>query len=118
MHILWPHWYWLTRCVLAAWLVVVGASVASPLLRSVGLEQVCSAIGIARWAGYQDGPLSRSASYVLDCPLCVGTSALPVFWQRHNVLVVPLVGVGQSLSKAPFWVWRATAALPARGPPA
>ncbi|GAB3364063.1 hypothetical protein GCM10027395_08710 [Giesbergeria sinuosa] len=107
---------WLIRCVLVVWLAIVGGAVASPLLRPVGLEQVCSAMGPARWVGYQDGLLVGAVDHLLDCPLCMGTAAPPT---GASVPSAPRQETEnrQVLMDAAPWVWRAAAALPARGPP-
>lgn len=117
MHISLFRCCWLIRCVLIAWLAVVGAAVASPLLRPVGLEQVCSAMGPARWVGYEEGLLSDAVDHLLDCPLCTGTAAPPPGVHWLNGTRQWAVNRRVLLDVAAPWAWRAAAALPARGPP-
>lgn len=63
----------MARFVLAWFVLFVSASVASPLIKPVDLQLVCSALGASRLvdreaAGTEDG-VSRGLT--LDCPSCL-----------------------------------------------
>ena len=63
----------IARLVLAWFALTLGAAIASPLLKPVGLELICSAGGSAKFV--QHGSGSEQAPHTLDCPMCVAPHA-------------------------------------------
>ena len=67
---------WITRFVLVWFALFMGAAVASPLIRSEGLQVVCTGMGSMKLvqpdAAGEAGPLQPLA---MDCPLCMPVAA-------------------------------------------
>jgi predicted short-subunit dehydrogenase-like oxidoreductase (DUF2520 family) len=107
----------LARLVLVWFALAVGAAVASPLIRPQSVALVCSGAGVLKiLAAGDDAGAALPGVGLLDCPLCLHTSAPPpaatltagVLSAAAGAMVAPVV---QS-----FAVRRAGPA-PGRGPP-
>ena len=114
-----PH---LARLVLAWFVLFIGVACASPFIKPVSMELVCSAAGSARLvntaqaldeAGADQAP---GMAHLLDCPACLpGIAPLPVLTalvppqhvSSHVLLPLEAARIA-ALTAAP---------LPPRGPP-
>jgi hypothetical protein len=107
----------LARLWLVWFALFVAVAVASPILRPITAELVCSASGTAKLVVSKDDPASHPGAHGLDCPLCLTTAAPPPFaWAGPEPL--PALGrAGQPIPAARIAALSA-APLPARGPPA
>lgn len=117
-----------TPWVLAAWLCVLLGTTLSPLARAQAggnaLEPLCGTVGtpqhwVASPAAQLQGADEGAAllPHGLDCPLCLPLLAPPA----ADAPLALLGGVSSSLTDrllASPWVYRVSAPLPARGPPA
>lgn len=112
----------LARLVLAWFVLFVGVACASPFIKPVSMELVCSAGGAARLvataqaADEASADSSPSLAHQLDCPACLpGVAPFPVVTTlvvHHHVsshVLLPLEAARiAALTAAP---------LPPRGPP-
>lgn len=105
----------LARLVLAWFVVTVGVSVASPLVKPSPFQMVCSGgLGMVVLLDEQGQPLKSGTA--LDCPMCLTIAAPPV-------AITGMSPPEQSLARACGGVEAARIAalvgapLPARGPP-
>lgn len=107
----------LARIVLAWFMLFIGASVASPWVKPVDLQLVCSAAGEAKLVSLDDdGQASAHANHLLDCPACM-PSALPgPDTSLSAPAMLPTPFVLTPLEEARIAAITA-APLPARGPP-
>ena len=108
----------LARLMLAWFVLFVCASVASPLIKPVDLEMVCSASGEMKLVALNSDepvPLVHS-QHLLDCPACLPLMAPPA----HSFKLVPqsheIAAVLSPVAAARIAALTA-APLPARGPP-
>ncbi len=63
---------WMTRLVLAWFALFVGAAVASPLVKSEGLQMVCSGMGGMQLVNLDAGDdVLSTVPQGMDCPLCM-----------------------------------------------
>lgn len=107
-----------TRLVLVWFVLFIGVSVASPLVKPQATQMVCSAMGGMKIVPTDDGQSDGSpASLSMDCPLCAHVAALPppvvmgfepVSALAHALLTLP----------AAHMAWLTGSPLPPRGPPA
>lgn len=109
----------LARIVLAWFVLFVGASVASPIIKPSSAQFICSASGamkiVSADSGDGDGE-APSAVATMDCPLCIPVAlALPTPDQTLQ-LASPLSYAWRP-SVAAHLAWLTRASLPARGPP-
>lgn len=104
----------LARGVLLWWCMALGVAVASPWVHPVQHMPVCSASGSV---SVQDTGLSgASASYHLNCVLCLGADAPAVSIAVLPVAnAVPLLGTHPAAALAPHSL--SAAPPPGRGPP-
>ena len=107
---------WIGRLVLVWFALFLGAAVASPVVKPVGGQMVCSAMGGMKMVvdGQDDAPPQTLAS--MDCPLCAPMLAAPA---PHTVTVLPaqpLAHVLQTIASAHI-AGLTGAPLPPRGPP-
>lgn len=66
----------ITRFVLVWFALFVGAAVASPLVRSEGLQMVCSGMGGMQLVSLDAGDeAGNTVPQGLDCPLCMPVAA-------------------------------------------
>lgn len=67
---------WITRLVLAWFALFVGGAVASPLVRSEGLQMVCSGMGGMQLVSLDAGDdVLSTVPQATDCPLCMPAAA-------------------------------------------
>ena len=106
----------LARLVLAWFVLSLGVAIASPVVRPVSVEMVCSAGAMKLLAHGNEGG-QPSSLHTMDCPLCVSLDVPPVFDPGLPEAVAR--GSHPVVAQAPpVVVARVTAPLPARGPPA
>lgn len=68
--------HWITRLVLVWFALFVGAAVASPLVKSEGLQMVCSGMGGMQLVNLDAGDeAGQTVPQGLDCPLCLQAAA-------------------------------------------
>ena len=108
---------WLARCVLAWWVLSIGAAVASPWVRPQSLELICSGSGAIQLVVKADDGAQEWQRHTLDCPLCTHGSAPPPMPRAHVPVVQPLAHALRPLAAAPVTA-RTAAPPPPRGPPA
>jgi len=106
----------ITRLVLVAWLLALGAAIASPLLKPQALSLVCSGVGVVKLLPQDDGDAEGMAGQALDCPLCLTPGAPPPVPARAGEPVSPLAHVLRPIPAAHI-AWLTAAPLPPRGPP-
>lgn len=108
----------MAQFVLAWFVLFVSASVASPLIKPVDLQLVCSALGASRWVDREAlGSEARDTpGSTLDCPVCLpGLMPSPA-----PVPAWALRGLGSALVlPAPPGLWAGARPTPfaARAPP-
>ena len=103
------------RFVLAVFLLALGLAMASPALRPVSLEMVCSG-GAMQLVERGDEGAAPQARSLLDCPLCAPAGAPPLALasplpQAELPAQRPMFAATDSVSL------RSDAPPPARGPP-
>lgn len=106
----------LARLVLAWFVLALGVAVAAPLVQPQALELVCSSVGAVKLVKVGDDG-SAAASHLLDCPLCLTSSAPPPAVQVQVEPPQPLAHALRPIPAAHI-AGRTAAPLPARGPPA
>ena len=108
---------WIGRLVLVWFALFLGAAVASPVLKPVGGQLVCSAMGGMKMVadGDTDAPPQPLAS--MDCPLCAPLLGLPAPQTRTVAPPDALAHALQTLASAHI-ASLTGAPLPPRGPPA
>jgi hypothetical protein len=105
----------LARLVLAWLALVIGVATAAPLVQPQSLEMICSG-GVMKPVLLVDGEESQpQATAGLDCPLCAAVAPPPAVLAFAEPQ--PLGRALQSIPSAHIAAL-ASAALPARGPPA
>jgi hypothetical protein len=107
----------LARLALAWFALYIGVAVASPFVKPVGVELICSGAGAIKLLVKSDEGGKAIAGHTLDCPLCAAMDAPPGVAQAIGAEPVPLGHVLQSIPAARIAALTA-APLPARGPPA
>jgi len=107
----------LARVVLAWFVLFIGAGMASPWVKPVDLQLVCSAAGETKLVSLDDDANAGAhVGHLLDCPACM-PSALPgpdLSLSAPRSLPIPFVLT--ALEEARITAITA-APLPARGPP-
>lgn len=117
MHTL-RHFTFVTRLMLAWFVLSLGVAVASPIVKPQDILLVCTGAGAMKvMVKADDGSTSEQGNATLDCPLCTPLVAPPPPASLAAVgpaqpLSYALPGIGA----APVAV-RTAAPLPARGPP-
>lgn len=108
----------LARLLLACFAMALGVAMLSPLVRTQGMERVCTAAGEARWvaAGGNDAAAQDGQAHGLECVLCLPAMLPPATTQAR--------AAAQSLPQHPASPLRqahvpplSRAAFPPRGPP-
>jgi hypothetical protein len=110
---------WLPRLVLLWFALFIGAAVASPMIKPVTGEMVCSMGGmklVAAAQGDTDGQASTPLAS-MDCPLCAPLLAPPAPETRAFAPASALAHALQPLAAAHI-AGLTGAPLPPRGPPA
>lgn len=110
---------WLTRLVLAWFVLTLGIAVASPVVQPKATELVCSSDGGMKLVAVDfdgDGEAGQGTHHTLDCPLCLAT-ALPA----SLVSTKPVQPRPHANARHPFATAHIVALpgapLPPRGPP-
>ena len=111
------HFAILHRCVLAWFLLSIGAAVAGPMVNPQAMELVCSAVGTIKLVVQTDDGAQEVSSLGTHCPLCLTAGAPPP--PAVPLRVATPEPLGRALQSIPAaHLAAATAApLPARGPP-
>jgi len=113
------HFTFVTRLVLAWFVLSLGVAVASPIIKPQDILLVCTGAGAMKvLVKADDGSTSELGSKTMDCPLCAPMTALlpPASHAAlgpAQPLAYALHGIATTHGAA-----RTAAPLPARGPPA
>ena len=107
---------WLTRLVLAWFVLTLGVATASPMVRPQALELVCSGAGAFKLVVKAGDGAQQVPGHTLDCPLCASLGAPPPAARPQEPGAGPLARAVRPLPDSPLAV-RAAAPLPPRGPP-
>ena len=111
------HFTFLSRLVLAWFVLSLGVAVASPLVHPQDTLLVCTGAGAMKvLVTADDGSTRELTPSAMDCPLCVPASAPPPVAQVAVVPFSPLAFALQSIPRANIAA-RTAAPLPPRGPP-
>ncbi|MFM7026130.1 MAG: DUF2946 family protein [Limnohabitans sp.] len=107
---------WLTRLVLVWFALFIGAAIASPMVKPVAGQMVCSAMGGMKMVADSDDGAPAQPSSGMDCPLCAPVLT-PVVPEAHAF--APSSGLARALQTLPAaHIASLTGApLPPRGPP-
>lgn len=111
------HVRWLTRLVLAWFVLSIGVAVASPLVHPQAMELICSGSGAIKVLVKTDDGAKEMFGHTLDCPLCAHVGAPPIASQAALPVLHPLAHALRPISVAHIAA-RTAAPLPPRGPPA
>ena len=111
------HFTFLSRLVLAWFVLSLGVAVASPIVKPQDILMVCTGSGAMKvLVQAEDGSTSEVAGNSMDCPLCAPMVAPPPVdhWAAE-----PSPPRAYSLQASPsaHIAARTAAPLPARGPP-
>jgi hypothetical protein len=106
----------LVRLVLAWFALSIGVAVASPLVKPVSMELVCSGSGLMKLIVKTDDGAKEVRTHTLDCPLCMAMSAPPPALRADVAPAQPLAHALRPIPAAHIALLTA-APLPARGPP-
>lgn len=108
---------WLTRFVLVWFALFIGAAIASPMVKPVSGQMVCSAMGGMKMVTDGEDGNAAQPSASMDCPLCAPMITPPVPQART---FEPPSALAQALQLLPAARLAALtgAPLPPRGPPA
>jgi hypothetical protein len=109
------HAHRLARFVLAWFVLSLGVAIASPLVKPQAMELVCSTAGAVKLVKTGDDG-ADTAAHLLDCPLCLTSSAPPPALHLSLPQAQVQAPIPQS-TPATHIAGRAAAALPPRGPP-
>jgi hypothetical protein len=106
----------IARLVLAWFVLFVGASIASSLIKPTNLQLVCSAASSMKLidVDYKNGNGEQTKQ--LDCPLCLTVTAPPVFYSLNLTTPSPLAHALLPIEAAHIASITAPP-LPSRGPP-
>lgn len=116
MHAL-RHFTFLTRLVLAWFVLSLGVAVASPLVAPQDLQMVCTGAGAMKvMVTTDDGSTHELAGTTMDCALCVPVAPPPAMVQVVVEPIHPLAYALQGIPSAHIAA-RTAAPLPPRGPP-
>ena len=111
------HFTFLSRLVLAWFVLSLGIAVASPIVKPQDILMVCTGSGAMKvLVQAEDGSTAEVAGNSMDCPLCAPMVAPPPVdhWaaEPSQPLAYSLQAIPSALIAA-----RTAAPLPARGPP-
>ena len=108
----------LARFVLVWFVLFVGVSVASPLVKPQASQMVCSAMGGMKIVSADDADGEAiKLSINLDCPLCAQVSAPPSLATLSFDTASALAHALRPIASAHI-AWLTGSPLPPRGPPA
>jgi len=107
---------WLTRLVLVWFALFIGAAVASPLVKPVSAQMVCTAMGGMKMVMDSDDGNAAQPSASMDCPLCAPVITPPA---PQALTVEPPSALAHALQTLPAAriAGITGAPLPPRGPP-
>lgn len=111
------HFTFITRLVLAWFVLSLGVAVASPIVKPQDILLVCTGSGAMKvLVQSDDGSATELASSSMDCPLCAPMGAPPA---KVRTVVAPVQSLAYALQGIPgaHIAARTAAPLPARGPP-
>ena len=107
----------LARFVLVWFALTVGAAIASPMIKPLAFDLICSGSGVMKVLPNTGDGNAPMAGLMLDCPLCAAMGAPPPVARQAAEPHQPLF-FSQLATPAAFIASRTAAPLPARGPPA
>ena len=111
------HFTFISRLVLAWFVLSLGVAVASPIVQPRDILLVCTGSGAMKMlVTAADGSASEVSGNTLDCPLCAPMAAPPPAEHLAAEPVQPLAFALQGIPSAHIAA-RTAAPLPARGPP-
>ena len=111
------HFTFLTRLVLAWFVMSLGVAIASPLVNPQDTLMVCTSTGAMKvLVKADDGGTREVAPSAMDCPLCVPAAAPPPVAQVPIAPTSPLAFALQSIPRAHIAA-RTAVPPPPRGPP-
>jgi hypothetical protein len=111
------HFTFLSRLVLAWFVLSLGIAVASPIVKPQDILLVCTGSGAMKMlVKAADGTASEATGNTMDCPLCAPMVAPPPVDQWAAEPAQPLAYALQAIPSAHIAA-RTAAPLPARGPP-
>lgn len=107
---------WLTRLVLVWFALFVGAAIASPMVKPVAGQMVCTSMGGMKMVVDDEAGRAAAPTASVDCPLCAPTP-LPPPPPAH--VANPPRGLPHALQSLPAAriAGLTGAPLPPRGPP-
>jgi len=107
---------WLTRLVLVWFALFIGAAVASPLVKPVSAQMVCTAMGGMKMVMDGDDSNAAQPSASMDCPLCAPVITPPA---PQALTFEPPSALAHALRTLPaaHIAGITGAPLPPRGPP-
>ena len=108
---------WLTRLVLVWFAFFIGAAVASPMVKPVAGQMVCTAMGGMKMVMDNDDGQDVQPTASMDCPLCAPMLTVAAPLAHAFEPPSPLAHVLQPLPAARM-AGLTGAPLPPRGPPA
>ena len=116
------HFVTLTKLVLAVFLVHIGLSIATPLLKSPLYDEICTSLGVTKQLAKSNLLTADTASaqhqHGLDCPLCSPFSNAPLTALAVLYELAQSVSQRADQSAIPRAVFHSELPpLPARGPP-
>jgi hypothetical protein len=111
------HFTFISRLVLAWFVLSLGVAVASPIVKPQDILLVCTGSGAMKvLVKAADGSASEATSNSMDCPLCAPMAAPPSVELWAVEPAQPLSYALQGIPSAHIAA-RTAAPLPARGPP-
>jgi hypothetical protein len=111
------HFTFISRLVLAWFVLSLGIAVASPIVKPQDILLVCTGSGAMKMlVKAADGSASEVASNSMDCPLCAPMGAPPPVVRLTAEPAQPLAYALQGIPAAHIAA-RTAAPLLARGPP-
>lgn len=111
------HFTFLSRLVLAWFVLSLGVAVAAPLVAPHNTVLVCTGTGVMKvLVTADDGSTTEAARATMDCPLCAPTAPPPALVAAPVAPVHALSYALQGIASAHIAA-RTAAPLPPRGPP-
>ena len=108
----------IARFVLVWFALSIGVAMASPIVKPLAMELICSGAGVMKLLLKGDDADQQLASHTLDCPLCATSSAPPPALLRWGGQPVSALGHVRPRIESAHIASLTAAPLPARGPPA
>ena len=108
---------WITRLVLVWFALFIGAAIASPMVKPVSGQMVCSAMGGMKMVVDGEDGKAAQPSASMDCPLCAPVITPPMP-QAHGFEPPSTLAHALQTLPAAHIAGITGAPLPPRGPPA